>query len=350
MVDLGLIGFATNANARNALRFIHRTLKSFLVTANFTNDGLVHLLNRGSATPTIDGAFVANNGVFLTEAFLTCNGNHQIFAHGPFMNLACLGDNRVGHGHLRIPQNMKRIQIETILLVCGWSSDSLLDHSRLLRDTGCLVMIRPGHGTRRGTQNRTRMNGQMRLRHQSLSGGSAQNGCRISQEVLRIHCDTILEKFPGIHLFKNALFKKRRPRIGSLKLGFAKTFNVQQRKDDGSHIAKKKNALKRPYNRSVLRNNMPTASRAKNLDKIIRCHRTCNRFSIDKDQCLAQLGTSFEALTMLRKAFAIRKRRQSIEKSIQDKAHMNSDANLGKERQVLQKARAMAFGRFRGTL
>ena len=46
VIDFGLVGFTANANARNALRFIHWTFKSFLITANLSNYGLVHLVDR----------------------------------------------------------------------------------------------------------------------------------------------------------------------------------------------------------------------------------------------------------------------------------------------------------------
>lgn len=64
-VDLGLIRFAANANARHSKRFIERTLKGFVVGPNFTNDGLVHLLDRRASAATFNGTAIANDRIFL---------------------------------------------------------------------------------------------------------------------------------------------------------------------------------------------------------------------------------------------------------------------------------------------
>ncbi len=87
MIHFGLVGFASNADAGHAGRFVHRTFKSFVIRTNLTNDGLVHFVDRASSRASINACAIPNDGIFLAMTFLGRNRNHQVLAHGPFMNL-----------------------------------------------------------------------------------------------------------------------------------------------------------------------------------------------------------------------------------------------------------------------
>lgn len=163
LVNLGLIRLAANADAGSALWLIQRALKSFLVRPDFANDCLVHFLNRAATRATFDGTATPNDGIFLGETSLGCDGDHLIFAHGPLVDLASLGDNRIRHGSLGIPKNMKMVQIQSVLLVGRGSTDGLFDHTGLLGNARRLIVIRPGYCAARRPENGTGVHGHMRL-------------------------------------------------------------------------------------------------------------------------------------------------------------------------------------------
>ena len=98
---------------------------------------------------------------------------------------------------------MKRIQIETVVVIGRGDTDGLLDHSRLLRDARRLVVIRPGHGAARRAQNCRRMDGHVSLLRQV--------GFRKTHEIFRLHRDAVFQEFPWIDVFKNASLKQVRP-------------------------------------------------------------------------------------------------------------------------------------------
>lgn len=127
---------------------------------------------------------------------------------------------------------------------------------------------------------------------------------------------------------------------------------MNERKHDGSHVAKNEDAMKRLNNRCVLRNHLLATAFAKGLNNGFGRLRSANRIAIDLDERVAQLASIDETFQMkgTSRQFPLRKGRQSIKKGINDEAHVNAETDHGKERQILQESCAVAFRRLGGIL
>jgi hypothetical protein len=127
---------------------------------------------------------------------------------------------------------------------------------------------------------------------------------------------------------------------------------MNQRKDDGSHVSKNEDAMKRLNNRCVIRNHLLATTFAKGLNNRFGSLGRTDGIAIDLDDSIAQLASIHESFQMKGTSWKLplRKGRQPIKEGINDKAHIDAETDHGKERQILQESGAVSFGRLGGIL